>query len=115
MPRTANRRTDAEWEELISRFLASGLPQSVFCAQEGVSRFSFSPRYQRSPQFVGKRRKRTDKAASPKSNFRSVTQPRVLPGASSTVLIRIGDLVHIEATGEIALEAIVRLAAEARS
>ncbi len=48
--------TAAEWDAWIDQFLVSGLPQSVFCEREGLSRFVFARHYRHSDKFAGTRR-----------------------------------------------------------
>ena len=96
------KRTDGEWEELFKEYNASGLTQGVFCEQRGVNFHSFRRRYQRSPQFSGKRRKPRQKA------FRELTAP--LLAQKGGLVVCFGERVRIECPSGMSLEAVARLA-----
>ncbi len=113
--------TAAEWDAWIDQFLVSGLPQSVFCEREGLSRFVFARHYQRSDKFTGTRRKprSTNKKKDEKtSSFRSV-QPKATvthdQHVGEGVTIHIGQQVSLRCSASVGIEAIMRLAREARS
>jgi hypothetical protein len=94
-------RTDGEWEELIKEFIASGLPQGIFCEQRGVNFHSFRRRYRRSPQFSGKRRKPSQKS------FSELTPPL---SPSGGLVVWLGKSVRIECPTGMSLEAVTRMA-----
>lgn len=94
-------RTDVEWAALFEDFNASGLSQSVFCGQRGVNYHSFRRRYQRSPQFAGKRRK------TAKKGFAELAMPVPMP--ESGLVMHIGEQVRIECPPGMSLEAIATL------
>lgn len=107
----------AEWEALIKRYLASGQSQSAFCRLERVSRFAFSYRYQRSPQFAGRRRKVRDadsESTTTGGAFRPLkARPATPVSTDGVITIHIGNVARIECAGEVALTVISRLAREA--
>ncbi len=112
--------TAAEWDVWIDQFHASGLPQSTFCEREGLSRFVFARHYQRSDKFTGTRRKprSTKKENEKASAFRSV-QPKATvvsdQHVGEGVTILIGQQVRLQCSASVGIEAIMRLAREARS
>jgi len=95
-------RTDVEWAALFEDFNTSGLSQSVFCGQRGVNTHSFRRRYQRSPQFAGKRRK------TPKKAFAELAIPAPVPKGG--LVMHLGERVRIECPPGMSLEAIATLA-----
>jgi len=121
MSTSTTQFTPAQWDTLIDRFHASGLSQSAFCQGEGLSRYSFAYRYRRSEKFAGIRK------GSPQANqtneqkgsgFRTVHKkpaPGVEPLGAESVSIHIGHDVRLHCPANVGVEAIVRLAREARS
>jgi len=83
-----------------------------------VSRFAFSYRFQRSPQFDGRRRKARgadSTSAAPNGAFRSLkTHPATMNPADGIVTIHIGNAVRVACAIEVALTVIAWLAREAR-
>ena len=116
MTRTSPIRTDAEWESIIDRYLASGLSQSAFCEQEGISRFTFGPRYHRSPKFAGRRRDRRGSSTTSSGSvaLRTRATPTALKPIATTplVTIRLGDDVAVECPAAIGVETIASIARE---
>ena len=113
--------TAAEWEAWIDQFLVSGLPQSVFCEREGLSRFVFARHYRRSDKFAGTRRapRATNKKKDEKASaFRSVQHKATdMPDqhVGKDVTIHIGQQVRLQCSASVGMEVIMRLAQEARS
>ena len=111
--------TAAEWDAWIDQFHASGLPQSAFCEREGLSRFVFARHYRRSDKFAGTRRAPRSKKSNVKASaFRPVQQkaPAILDQhAGGDVTLHIGQDVRLQCSASVGIEAIIRLAREARS
>ena len=114
--------TATEWDAWIDQFLVSGLPQSVFCEREGLSRFVFARHYRRSDKFAGTRRAPRNTNKKPKdekvSAFRSVQhKATVVPDqhVGEDVTIHIGQQVRLQCSASVGIEAIMRLVQEARS
>jgi len=115
-------RTIDDWEPIFERFHASGQSQAAFCRDELLSRFTFSHRYQRSPQFKGKRRGPQVRGASaaasaPNGAFTPVRtrKPAIgsTPTSSGAITLHIGSAVRLECPADFALVAISQLAREA--
>lgn len=110
--------TAAEWDAWIDQFLASGLTQSTFCEREGLSRFVFARHYRRSDKFAGTRRApRSKKKDEKTSAFRSVQhKATAMPDQSvgEEVILHIGQDVRLQCSASVGIEAIIRLAREAR-
>jgi hypothetical protein len=113
--------TQAQWDALFDQFHASGLSQVAFCKERSLLRHTFAYRYRRSEKFAGTRK------GSPRSNqengqtgsgFRTVHRKPVSvvePLADESVVIHIGQDVRLQCPAAVGVEAIVRLAREARS
>lgn len=95
------RRTDDEWNALVTEFESSGLTQAAFCEQRGVSVYSFRRHYQRSAQFAGKRRRRQRTA------FTELMLPRTT--APLVTVVRVGEQVRIECHPQMDVASIARL------
>lgn len=98
------KRSDEEWTTLIKAYLASGLTQRAFCQQNGLSFHSFRRRYQHSPLFRGRRRRR------PAAGFQPVVLHEAPPPTAEGWVVRCGDQVRIECPADTPVDAIVRLA-----
>ena len=111
--------TAAEWDAWIDQFHASGLTQSTFCEREGLSRFVFARHYRRSDKFAGTRRTpRSKKKDEKASAFRPVQhKAAVMPDQSvgEDVILHIGQDVRLQCSASVGIEAIIRLAREARA
>ena len=113
--------TAAEWDAWIDQFLVSGLPQSTFCEREGLSRFVFARHYQRSDKFAGTRRtprstnKKKDKKASAFRPVQHKATATLDQHAGGDVILHIGQDVRLQCSASVGIEAIIRLAQEARS
>ena len=114
----------AEWDAWIDQFLVSGLPQSVFCEREGLSRFVFARHYCRSDKFAGTRRaprstnKKKKKKKENASAFRPVQQKVTAAldqSVGGDVVLHIGQDIRLQCSASVGVEAIIRLAREARS
>lgn len=108
--------TAAEWDAWIDQFLVSGLPQSTFCEREGLSRFVFARHYRRSDKFAGTRR--TPRSKKNASAFRPVQQKAIAmidQSGGGDVILYIGQDVRLQCSASVGIEAIIRLAREARS
>lgn len=117
MPRSPTvRRSEADWEAIIDRYLASGLSQRAFCEREGISRFSFGPRYHKSPKFAGLRRVRNNAATNGDSASFAPVRMRAssacVSAALTAVTIRLEGGVAIECPLSVGAETIVRIARE---
>jgi hypothetical protein len=100
------RRTADEWTALIEAYLASGLTQQAFCAQQGISFHGFRHRYRRSPLFRGKRRRPRA------SGFQQVVvgDADAIPALQHPWVVRVGKQVRVECPPGTPVEAIVGLA-----
>ena len=105
MPKHHHRkRTEEEWTTLIEAYLGSGVTQAAFCRQHEISFHSFRHRYQRSPLFRGRRRRR------PASGFQPVILHEAAPTAAAGWIVRCGERVRVECPADTPVDAIVRLA-----
>jgi hypothetical protein len=95
------RRTDVEWNALVTQFKASGLTQAAFCEQRGVNVHSFRRRYQRSEQFAVKRR------GTKRTAFTELTLPPTT--APCVTVVRVGEHVRIECPPQMDVALIARL------
>ena len=98
------RRTADEWTALIEAYLASGLTQQAFCAQQGISFQGFHHRYRRSPLFRGKRRRPRA------SGFQQVVVGMPSRRCSAPGVVRVRKQVRVECPPGTPVEAIIGLA-----
>ena len=98
------RRTTDEWTALIEAYLDSGLTQNAFCQQHGISMHTFSHRYQSSPLFRGRRRRKRE------ADFKEIAVPAAKSSSTDGWIMHYDQRVRIECPADLSVDTIVQLA-----